>query len=173
MATETTTVHPGDIVQDARGLIFLVSETHRWGVGALLKTETGDSYHRLKPGQFVVVGQAHTMNPDIAGRRRDSLAAAAEAAGPDGQKIVMILRDGPPQFRGQFLREFDHEADDGRGEIEVTQDLALAMRFPDLAAAIEFRNRVPRCKPTREDGQPNRPLSATTWEFTKVEEAGK
>lgn len=173
MATETTIVHPGDIVQDARGLIFLVSETHRWGVGALLRAETGDSYHRLKPGQFAVVGQAHTLPVEIAQRRRSSLAAAAEAMGPDGQKIVMILRDGPPAFRGQFLKEFDHEADDGRGCIEVTADLAQAMRFPDLAAAFEFRNRVPRCKPTREDGQPNRPLSSTTWEFSKVEEVGK
>lgn len=87
--------------------------------------------------------------------------------------IVMILRGFVDQrgqqqstaFDGQYLRDFDFEANDGRGEIDMTPDLAEAKRFPTLADAVAFRNRVPECKPLREDGKPNRPLTATHWQL--------
>lgn len=95
MATEETiTVHPGDILQDADGLFYLASETHSWGVGAVMRWRDGDevreTYHRLKPGQFVVVGAGHILPEDVRGRRRDSLttarALAKEAASQDSQR---------------------------------------------------------------------------------------
>src|SRR3546814_4252298 len=44
---------------------------------------------------------------------------------------------------GQYLKDFDFEADDGRGEIDMTPDLADAMTFPHVGHALAFRNRVP------------------------------
>lgn len=89
MATEeATAVHPGDIIQDSQGLLYLASEVHGWGVGAVQRfAHQGDvleAYHRLKPGQFVVVGAAHMLPPELAAARKDSIATeraiAKEAA---------------------------------------------------------------------------------------------
>lgn len=67
---------------------------------------------------------------------------------------------------GQFLKSFDHEAHDGRGEGEFTTHIGEAMEFPSLLDAMEFWRKVPKCRPKREDGRPNRPLTATTCEFS-------
>ena len=79
MATEeSVTVHPGDIVQDTSGQFYLVASTHKWGVGAVQRWtdggETRETYHRLKPGQFVPVGVAHMLPEEVSQARRDSLA---------------------------------------------------------------------------------------------------
>lgn len=72
---------------------------------------------------------------------------------------------GPTPYDGQYLRDFDFEAADGRGEILMTPKIEEAKRFADLAEAIAYRQRCPVCRPIREDGQPNRPLTATNWSF--------
>ena len=66
---------------------------------------------------------------------------------------------------GQFLAAFDFEAHGGQGEISLTPDPALAMRFRDTAQAFEFWRRSPECRPIRADGKPNRPLTAANWGF--------
>lgn len=78
MATdETVIVHPGDIIQDANGHLHLVTETHSWGVGAVQRWlehgEDREVYARFKPGQFFVVGTAHTLPAEVKQARRDSL----------------------------------------------------------------------------------------------------
>lgn len=86
MATEpeSIVVHPGDIVQDNTGQIMLVTQTKKWGVGAVQRWHDGiemqERYHRLKPGQFVVCGAAHLLPEEISQARRDSLKLAAEIA---------------------------------------------------------------------------------------------
>lgn len=86
MATdETVTVHPGDIIQDSDGLLYLASETQRWGVGAVLRWrlpdgEVRESYHRMKPGQFTVCGEATLMPEEVRAARRDSIATAKAVA---------------------------------------------------------------------------------------------
>ncbi len=72
---------------------------------------------------------------------------------------------------GQYLRDFDFEAHNGRGEITLTRDAAEAMRFPDSAAAFAYYRRSPECRPIRADGKPNRPLTATNWEFLDAPES--
>lgn len=74
--------------------------------------------------------------------------------------------DGSPTpHDGQYLKAFDFEAHGGQGEIVMTPNLAEARRFPTFADAITFWKTVPECKPLREDGRPNRPLTATNWSF--------
>lgn len=90
--------------------------------------------------------------------------------------FVMILRGLVDQrgqlqateFDGQFLKDFDFEAGDGRGAVDLTANLTEAKQFPTMAELVAFRNRVPECKPVREDGRPNRPLTATNWELFDV-----
>lgn len=87
--------------------------------------------------------------------------------------VVMVLRGQPngqaTPYDGQFLKDFDFEADDGTGLIDMTADVNEARQFADVSEAIEFRNRSPECKPRRRDGLPNRPLTATNWEVVSVE----
>jgi hypothetical protein len=85
MATDDTViVHPGDIVQDSEGQFYLVASTHKWGVGAVQRwTDAGqvrETYSRLRPGQFVVVGTGHLLPEEVAQARRDSLRLAADLA---------------------------------------------------------------------------------------------
>lgn len=53
---------------------------------------------------------------------------------------------------------------------DMTPDINEAKRFADLVEAWEFWRKQPACKPFRDygDGGPNRPLTATTWEFVPV-----
>lgn len=90
--------------------------------------------------------------------------------------VVMILQgrpaaDGsvvPTPYDGQYLRDFDFEAGDGRGEVTMTTNIKKAKRFKNGMEAFQFYRRQPECKPIREDGEPNRPLTATNWEFRAV-----
>ena len=89
-------------------------------------------------------------------------------------EVVMKLQGspfGPTPFDGQFLKEFDHEAFDGQGEILTTKDPAEAKRFGTMADALDFYRRVPKCRPLRPDLQPNRPLTSTNWEFLNADAA--
>jgi hypothetical protein len=95
MATdETLIVHPGDILQDTSGQFFLAASTHSWGVGAVQRWTDGgevrETYHRLKPGQFVVVGSAHTLPEEVAQARRDSI-ATARALAREGDGVEQAL----------------------------------------------------------------------------------
>jgi hypothetical protein len=89
---------------------------------------------------------------------------------------VMILRGAasasgyyePTDWDGQYLRDFDFEAHGGQGLIDMTPDLTKARQFATLADAIRFRAQQPACRPMRADGYPNRPLTATNWEFVCI-----
>lgn len=85
MATdETPAPHPGDIIQTSDGQIMLVTQTKRWGVGAIQRWHDGvemqERYHRLKAGQFVICGAAQLLPEEISQARRDSLKLAAQIA---------------------------------------------------------------------------------------------
>lgn len=79
----------------------------------------------------------------------------------------------PTPFDGQFLLSFDFEADGGRGLIDMTTDQDQAKRFADMAEAVAFYQTSPKCKPVRDDGRPNRPLTATNWEFLTLPEGAQ
>jgi hypothetical protein len=69
---------------------------------------------------------------------------------------------------GQFLADFDFEADDGVGEICLTPDPASAKHFADLEELQAFYRTSPACRPLRPDGKPNRPLTAANWAIEKL-----
>ncbi len=85
---------------------------------------------------------------------------------------LMGLPDGrPTKFDKQYLHSMDFEAYEGRGQCDFTPDKASAMGFDDLAAALAFLKRQPECAPLRADGEPNRPLTATTWHIDQSDQA--
>ena len=81
-----------------------------------------------------------------------------------------LIVSADPLHPGQYLKSYDPEAHDGRGACEWTADRAQAHVYPDWAAAFEAWRQVPKARPKRGDGQPNRPLTEFTVTF---EEAGR
>lgn len=61
---------------------------------------------------------------------------------------------------GHYLKSYDPEAFDGRGDAEFTTTRSEAMRFSDAGEALELWRAVPKSRPVRPDGKPNRPLTA-------------
>lgn len=77
---------------------------------------------------------------------------------------VALAGSGPPVPEGSLLASYDPEAHAGQGEAFWTRDPSLAHVFPTAAAAWECWRQVPKARPVREDGRPNRPLTAFTIE---------
>jgi hypothetical protein len=69
---------------------------------------------------------------------------------------------------GAYLKDFDFEAFNGQGSIALTLDIQKAKRFFSLKEAFDYVRTSPKTKPFREDGQPNRPLTASNWEFQTI-----
>lgn len=74
---------------------------------------------------------------------------------------------------GQYLVEFDFEANNGQGDlVDYSPDPSKAKQFQDNLEAYVFWMTIPKCKPTRPwDGRQNRPLTATHIEITPLAEA--
>jgi hypothetical protein len=71
----------------------------------------------------------------------------------------------------QFLAAYDPEAHDGQGQATGTLRLAEALRFPSFKAATDCWRSIPDSRPAREDGQPNRPLTAFHVEIIPIGDA--
>jgi len=69
---------------------------------------------------------------------------------------------------GSYLQMYDAEASRGRGRWFWTADPERALILPNPAAAHALWTRVPRCRPVRHDGQPNRPLTQFTVIIERV-----
>lgn len=86
-------------------------------------------------------------NPVASGREGLAAKAAAE-----------LLRGGP--VLGEYLKAFDVDAHEGRGDATFTKNVAKAMRFKDVAEALAAYQMQSKLRPMRRDGRPNRPLTA-------------
>lgn len=60
-----------------------------------------------------------------------------------------------------------------RGIASWTHDLSEAMEFADLEAALLCRNQTPAAAPWRDDGRPNRPLTAYTLSLVQKEKVSQ
>lgn len=68
----------------------------------------------------------------------------------------------PFEDAGYFLRSFDFEADEGYGDGTFTADVREAKQFASKGEALGYWRTTSRTRPQRDDGQPNRPLTAWT-----------
>ena len=71
---------------------------------------------------------------------------------------------------GRYLMDFDVGAHTGRGPIPTTLDPSAAKQFANAGEALEFWKTQSRVRPHRDDGLPNRPLTAFTVEIVKLDE---
>lgn len=69
---------------------------------------------------------------------------------------------------GRYICDFDAEQHDGRSAFRTTRALHEAAIFVNEAAAIGFYRTQSRVRPLRDDGRPNRPLTAFTVEIVSV-----
>jgi hypothetical protein len=73
-----------------------------------------------------------------------------------------------PAKPGDYLATFDVNAHGGRGEATFTPDIKRAMRFADGGEAMRAWRMRSTVRPLRDDGKPNRPLTAYTVETENV-----
>jgi hypothetical protein len=69
-----------------------------------------------------------------------------------------------PQVQGLYLKSYDPDAYEGRGDAEGTDDIEEALTFKTPEEALEFWQQPSTVKPLREDGKPNRPLTTFSIE---------
>lgn len=77
-------------------------------------------------------------------------------------QIVGLAVGGDSPLDGQYVHDFDPDGYAGRGNLRATDDPARAKRFENAIAAWEFWRAQSTVKPMRDDGRPNRPLTAYT-----------
>lgn len=81
-------------------------------------------------------------------------------------RIIAIADGRPfpdsPEIAERFVRSMDVEALGGRGSLQWTSMRSRAMRFENVAAATNYWMRQSKTVPLRDDGKPNRPLTAYT-----------
>jgi hypothetical protein len=67
-----------------------------------------------------------------------------------------------------YLEDFDLEFRGGLGKATLTADPSKALPFETLESLFETWSTISRTKPRREDGRPNRPLTAYSFEPEQV-----
>jgi hypothetical protein len=76
----------------------------------------------------------------------------------------------PVEHRGRYVVSYDPDANDGGGFVVSTADPRQAQQFEGYVEAFEFWRRASTVRPVREDGKPNRPLTAYTVTIFNWEE---
>ena len=88
---------------------------------------------------------------------------------PGGRVNTLDSLSGQPQ-PGDWLLSYDPEYGGGVGLAGWTPDPSKAMHFEGAIAAMECWRTQSATVPFREDGKPNRPLTAYTVSIEKLEE---
>lgn len=69
-----------------------------------------------------------------------------------------------------YLMSYDPDAHDGRGDMRVAVSKQKALRFESHQDAYTCYRQQSKKQPLREDGKPNRPLTAFTVEILPLED---
>lgn len=92
------------------------------------------------------------------------MGAGPGAAGMSWVLVVVALpslyQTGGPNVVGQALEWYDPNAHEGRGDAAFTNTPERAKLFRDAGEAMEEWKRTSTVRPVRDDGRPNRPLTA-------------
>jgi hypothetical protein len=81
----------------------------------------------------------------------------------DTREVLIRILDQP--YAGKFVADYDPDGCSGRGRLSTTSDPTSALRFADVGPAMKCYRQQSTVAPLREDGRPNRPLTAFTVEF--------
>jgi hypothetical protein len=88
--------------------------------------------------------------------------------------IKFLASAGPSEFSqmdprpGAYLRSYDPDAYKGLGQAVWTEDPKLAKLFPSPKDAWEAWQAQSTVRPLRDDGKPNKPLTAFSVEITQI-----
>lgn len=83
-------------------------------------------------------------------------------------KALEFANGSPCPHAGKYLHSFDFDALDGIGYGTFVRDAESAMAFETKQSAFAFWKTTSKVRPTRADGQPNRPLTALSAEIVEV-----
>jgi hypothetical protein len=86
-------------------------------------------------------------------------------------KIEADTQEPDSEHAGRFVSRYDPDAHDGLGHVWTVAEPRKARQFATNAAAVEFWRQPSTIKPLREDGKPNRPLTAFTVSIFDWEKA--
>lgn len=103
-----------------------------------------------------------TITPIVSPKRVLDLTA------PDGSHVIMCYDLEAAHFEG-YVKAFDPEFMKGVGGIDLTDDVKQALRFKSFSMAWDCWRMTSETKPKREDGRPNRPMTAYTAQIARAE----
>lgn len=83
-------------------------------------------------------------------------------------KIVCDALGRRTAIDGMYVKRFDPDAKQGRGELVATPDVHDALTFASTTEAHAFWVQTSKVQPVRSDGKPNRPLTAYNVELLPV-----
>jgi len=86
--------------------------------------------------------------------------------------VIMAVGFANGQYcshEGQWVQSFDHDAYNGRGFGMFTNEIEKAIQFKDLEEAMTFWKKQSSINPIREDGKPNRPMTALTVTIERID----
>jgi hypothetical protein len=75
-------------------------------------------------------------------------------------RVIQLATGHPSEIDGTYVESYTDT--DGRGRLITTAHREAAMQFEDATGAFEFWNQVSQVQPKRDDGEPNKPLTAFT-----------
>lgn len=81
-------------------------------------------------------------------------------------RLMAMAGQEPPE--PTFLRSLDVDARDGLGHVEMTARADRAQRFDSPGDALRTWRSQSSVRPVRDDGKPNRPLTAFTVEVLQL-----
>jgi len=67
-----------------------------------------------------------------------------------------------------MIRHYDPEGHSGFGDVLFTMRVDKAIKFNTAEEAYKFWLQIPKNRPVRDDGLPNRPLTAFTVEVVQL-----
>lgn len=83
-------------------------------------------------------------------------------------KIIADAAFGNVKESGQYVKQFDFEARQGRGDLFCVPNKKDAKLFGTMPEAMEYYRTQSKTQPLRPDFLPNRPLTAFTVEIVAV-----
>lgn len=107
---------------------------------------------------YYVLRQVHPRGLDAIAKSHDDVITLALAAAA-GEMV-----------HGDYLEWSDPDAKNGYGDDRWTTDLNRAQRFGSFSEAMECWKAQSRVRPLRDDGKPNRPMTAYHVTPERVEE---
>jgi hypothetical protein len=82
--------------------------------------------------------------------------------------IFVVCIAGSETPINAWLMDYDVDANEGKGGVQLTRMPQHAMQFVSMGDAMKAYRKQSKVQPFRDDGKPNRPLTAYTVEIKRL-----